>query len=79
MWWHLVGSAIEHAAELHAKETAERVAAMVDDADRGRAGFDAAVIAFDDRLGRSGLAGGVAEIANDIIMQRALVALERQH
>jgi hypothetical protein len=23
MWWHLVGSAIEHAAELHAKETAE--------------------------------------------------------
>jgi hypothetical protein len=25
-WWHLVGSAIEHAAELHAKDFAERVA-----------------------------------------------------
>jgi hypothetical protein len=32
MWWHLCGSAIEHAAELHAKDSAERVAALVADA-----------------------------------------------
>jgi hypothetical protein len=32
MWWHLVGSAVEHAAELHAKDTAEQVAALVEDA-----------------------------------------------
>ena len=31
-WWRLVGSAVEHAAEAHAKETAERVAALVEDA-----------------------------------------------
>jgi hypothetical protein len=30
-WWHLVGSAVEHAAKLHAKDMAERVAALVDD------------------------------------------------
>ena len=30
-WWHLVGSAVEHAAKLHTKDTAERVAAMVAD------------------------------------------------
>jgi hypothetical protein len=30
-WWHLVGSAVEHAAELHAEDTAERIAAMVAD------------------------------------------------
>jgi hypothetical protein len=30
-WWHLVGSAVEHAAELHARDTAERVAALVAD------------------------------------------------
>jgi hypothetical protein len=30
-WWHLVGSAVEHAAELHAKDTTERVAALVAD------------------------------------------------
>ena len=47
-------------------------------ADRGRAGFDAAVIALDNRVGRGDLAVGVVEIANDIIMQRALVALQRQ-
>ena len=45
-------------------------------ADRGRAGFDAAVISLNVRLGGGGLAGGVVEIANDIIMQRALVALQ---
>jgi hypothetical protein len=47
-------------------------------ADRGRAGLDATVIGVDVRLGRGGLAGRVAEIANDIIMQRALVALQGQ-
>lgn len=31
MWWHLVGSAVEHAAKLHAAETSLRIAAMVDD------------------------------------------------
>ena len=30
-WWRLVGSAVENAAMEHAKESAERVAAMVDD------------------------------------------------
>ena len=30
-WWRLVGSAVEHAASLHAEVSAERVAAMVDD------------------------------------------------
>ncbi len=30
-WWNLVGSATEHAAKLHAKDSAERVAAMVAD------------------------------------------------
>jgi hypothetical protein len=29
-WWRLVGSSVEHAAEAHAKDTAERVAALVD-------------------------------------------------
>jgi hypothetical protein len=42
-------------------------------ADRGRAGLDAAVIALDGRLGGNGLAGGIVEICDDIIMQRALV------
>jgi hypothetical protein len=45
-------------------------------ADRGGAGLDATVIGVDVWLGRGGLAGGVVEIANDIIMQRALVALQ---
>jgi hypothetical protein len=30
-WWRLVGSAVEHAATLHAEDTAERVAHLVDD------------------------------------------------
>ncbi len=30
-WWRLVGSAVEHAAAEHARDTAERVAAMVGD------------------------------------------------
>jgi len=47
-------------------------------ADRGRTGFDAAVIALDNGLGGGDLAGGVVEIADDIVMQRTLVALQRQ-
>src|ERR1700749_180901 len=47
-------------------------------ADRGRTGFDAAVIALDNGLGRGNLAGGVVEIADDIVMQRTLIALKRQ-
>lgn len=31
MWWHVVGSAVEHAAKLHATEAADRIAALVDD------------------------------------------------
>jgi hypothetical protein len=31
MWWRLVASAVEHAAELHAADVADRVAAMVAD------------------------------------------------
>ena len=30
-WWHLVGSAVEHAADLHVTDTAARVAALVAD------------------------------------------------
>lgn len=47
-------------------------------ADRGGTGFDAAVIALDNGLGGGDLAGGVIEIADDIVMQRTLVALQRQ-
>jgi hypothetical protein len=32
VWWRLVGSAVEHAAKEHARDTAERVAAVVIDA-----------------------------------------------
>ena len=47
-------------------------------ADCGDAGLDTTVIGVDVRLGRGGLAGGIVEIANDIVMQRALVALQGQ-
>ena len=47
-------------------------------ADRGRTGFDAAVIALDNGLGRGDLAGGVVEIADDIVMERTQIALKRQ-
>lgn len=30
-WWHLVGSAVEHASRLHTKDSAERVAALAED------------------------------------------------
>src|ERR1700733_1183140 len=46
-------------------------------ADCGRAGLDAAMISLDVRRGRGGLAGRVVG-ANDIIMQRALIALQGQ-
>ena len=46
-------------------------------ADCGRAGFDAAVITLDKRLGGGGLAGGIIEIGTHVVMQRALVVLQR--
>jgi len=45
---------------------------------RSRAGFDAAVIGFDDGLHRDRLRGGIVEISADIVIKIALIALEGQ-
>jgi len=45
---------------------------------RRRACLDAAVIGLDIRLGRDGLACGIVEISADIIVERALIALQSQ-
>ena len=44
--------------------------------DRGRTGFDAAMIGLDDRLGGDRLAGGVVEKKHDVVMKRSLISLQ---
>ncbi len=46
--------------------------------DGGRACLNPAVAGIDGRLGRGGLGGGVIKEADDVIVQRALIAFQRQ-
>jgi hypothetical protein len=46
--------------------------------DRGRAGFDAAMVLVDVHDGRAVGRGGIGEIGCDLVMQCGLVALEGQ-